>query len=190
MNPPPALVVGLGNPGEKYARTRHNVGFWFVERLAQQHGALFSTKRNFYGDLAEIPGCRLLRPATFMNHSGRAVAAVARYYKILPPAIVIAHDEVDLPAGVVRLKFGGGDAGHNGLADITSALGVRDYWRLRLGVGKPAADLKTDTADYVLRIPAQAEMEMINHAIVRSMAAWPASGDYQKAMLQLHTKET
>ena len=76
MNPPPALVVGLGNPGEKYARTRHNVGFWFVERLAQQHGALFSAKRNFYGDLAEIPGCRLLRPTTFMNHSGRAVAAV------------------------------------------------------------------------------------------------------------------
>ncbi|MDM5147991.1 aminoacyl-tRNA hydrolase [Candidatus Persebacteraceae bacterium Df01] len=183
----PALVVGLGNPGAQYAATRHNAGFWFMHMLAD--GAPFSVKSSLHGDLAVTAGCRLLRPATFMNHSGCATAAVANYFKIPPAAILVVHDEVALPAGTARLKFGGGHAGHNGLADISKALDSRDYWRLRLGVGAPPVG---DTlADYVLRCPPAVEREAVDAAIDRVLSIWPsiAVGDYENAMLWLHTQE-
>ncbi|MGI9305674.1 MAG: aminoacyl-tRNA hydrolase [Gammaproteobacteria bacterium] len=186
MNP---LVVGIGNPGAQYAATRHNAGFWFIGALAARLGAPLSPKKNFHGDFAAAP-CRMLRPSTFMNHSGRAVSAVCRYFQIAPQNVLVAHDEADLPPGAVKLKFGGGDAGHNGLADISRALGAREYWRLRIGVGRNAnQDKGGDIAAYVLARAPQAERDNINRAISRALESWPqiAAGEWQNAMLMLHT---
>lgn len=180
------LVAGLGNPGEQYARTRHNAGFWFLNALAEREGAKFAAK--FHGHFAATPRCRLLRPAVFMNESGRAVAAARAYFRLPPESILVAHDEADLPPGAARLKFGGGDAGHNGLADITRALGGGGYWRLRLGVGKrPGGDI----ADYLLSRAPQEEREKIEGAIARALEVSPQmlAGEWQNAMLKLHTAD-
>lgn len=184
MQIPPALIVGLGNPGNRYAQTRHNAGFWFVESLAAKLGVTFTAKNALHGDLAAA-ACRLLRPTTFMNDSGRAVAATAHYYKIPAAAVFVVHDEADLPAGKTKLKFGGGDSGHNGLADITRALGSGDYWRLRLGVGRCDT---ADIADYVLARPPNSEKEKIDDSIARILDLWELiqAGDWQSAMLKLH----
>ncbi|MGI9297853.1 MAG: aminoacyl-tRNA hydrolase [Gammaproteobacteria bacterium] len=178
------LVVGLGNPGEQYAHTRHNAGFWFLDALAAKIGATFANK--FHGQFAATPGCRLLRPATFMNESGRAVAAARAYFRLPPENVLVAHDEADLPPGAAKLKFGGGDAGHNGLADISRALGGRGYWRLRLGVGKKSGG---DIAGYVLSRASKSERTQIEDAVARALEIWPqiAAGEWQTAMLKLHT---
>ena len=184
MQIPPALVAGLGNPGGRYADTRHNAGFWFVEALAANIGATFTAKKTLHGDLAAA-ACRLFRPTTFMNDSGRAVAAATRYYRVPSAAVLVAHDEADLPAGKIKLKFAGSDAGHNGLADITQAIGG-GYWRLRIGVGKPAIG---DIADYVLSPPTPTEKEQITAAVQHALAVWETiqKGNWQTAMLALHT---
>ncbi|MFN3629048.1 MAG: aminoacyl-tRNA hydrolase, partial [Casimicrobiaceae bacterium] len=147
-SPPPApperalrLVVGLGNPGPEYERTRHNAGFWWVEDLADALGAHFGVEKRFQAEVASARTgqgeIKLVKPLTFMNLSGQAVGALARFYGIEPAEILVAHDELDLTPGEVRLKFGGGHAGHNGLRDIDRHLNSRDYWRLRIGIGHP-----------------------------------------------------
>ncbi len=143
VSEPIELIVGLGNPGSRYEQTRHNAGFWLLDALAESLGSRFSVEGRFFGLLGrvEIDGqsCYLFKPTTFMNRSGQALAALTRYYKIPAPRVLVVHDEIDLPPGVVRLKRGGGHGGHNGLRDIIKALGDNSFWRLRLGVGHPGA---------------------------------------------------
>lgn len=138
---PIALIVGLGNPGDEYRNTRHNVGFDFLDRLAQAKGARFSHQAKFFGETARIStpagDVWLLKPSTYMNLSGQAVQPLAAYYKISPEEILVVHDELDLVPGTMRLKFGGSNAGHNGLKDITQRLSTGDFWRLRVGIGHP-----------------------------------------------------
>lgn len=186
------LVVGLRNPGPKYERTRHNAGAWWVERVARAAGASFRTERRFQGAVARLAvDTWLLLPDTFMNHSGRAVAALAGFYKIAPGDVLVAHDELDLPPGIARLKLGGGVAGHNGLKDISAAIG-RDFWRLRIGIGHPREQAgEQEVADYVLHTPRAAEQELIDGALERALDVWPllAAHDSEAAMLKLHTED-
>jgi PTH1 family peptidyl-tRNA hydrolase len=188
------LIVGLGNPGKKYEATRHNAGFWFVDEVARAARADFRREARFHGEVARVPGADiwLLKPETFMNNSGRAVGAVAGFYRILPEEILVAHDELDLPPGDVRLKFGGGLSGHNGLRDVAPALGTQDFWRLRLGIGHPR-DLQAgdqEPVDYVLHAPRTEDRKAIDEAIGKALTVWPliAVHDLQAAMLKLHTK--
>lgn len=184
------LIVGLGNPGGKYDKTRHNAGFWFVDRLAARCGASFRAESKFHGETAAIRhGDRLvylLKPATFMNNSGRAVAAIARFYKVPVDHILIAHDELDLPPGAVKLKRGGGHGGHNGLRDM-AALGSPDFWRLRVGIGHPGD--KHQVVDYVLKQPSKDDRELIDAAIDKSLdvADLMLDGQMEKAMHKLHS---
>jgi len=186
------LVVGLGNPGPEYAATRHNAGYWFVERLASQAGVGLRGESRFHGSVGRLPAggedCWLLLPQTFMNASGRSVGAFARFYRIAPEDLMVVHDELDLPPGTPRLKKGGGVAGHNGLKDIAAHLGSRDFWRLRLGIGHPGD--RATVVDYVLHPPRGEEQALIDEAIERSLDVWPfiARGDLAAAMLKLHTK--
>lgn len=189
------LVVGLGNPGKKYEVTRHNAGFWWVERLA--HGERIELRQSlrYHGRVGKLAGPNeiwLQLPDTYMNDSGRAVAALAGYYKIEPPEILVAHDELDLPPGAVKLKKGGGTAGHNGLSDIAARLGSKDFWRLRIGIGNPRESGRPDQAgaDYVLAKPNAADRAAIEDAIAHSLEVWPllANDKYEAAMLKLHTK--
>ena len=135
------LIVGLGNPGDRYASTRHNAGFWFVDALSRQERESLRPNSRLHGEVGEVTiasqRIKLLKPDTFMNDSGNAVAAIVRFYKIDPKRMLVAHDELDLDPGVARLKFGGGVAGHNGLRSIAADIGTRDFWRLRIGVGHP-----------------------------------------------------
>ena len=189
------LVVGLGNPGKKYERTRHNAGFWCVERLARAARVEFRHDGKFHGHVAKLgepAEIWLLTPATFMNHSGRAVAALTTFYKIEPPQILVVADELDLAPGVARLKFGGGVSGHNGLKDIAECLGSRDFWRLRIGIGHPRdTATEQEVVDYVLHPPRAQEQPLIDDAIARGLDVWPlvAQDNYEAAMLKLHTKE-
>ena len=186
------LVVGLGNPGARYAKTRHNAGHWLVAALAEKLSATFAAKTRWRGQCAEDPetGIRIFRPDSFMNESGRPVALAAKYCGASPAEILVAHDEVDLPPGAVKLKRGGGEAGHNGLRDISAALGARDYWRLRIGVGKPQPGTD-DVADFVLRAPSPEERAQIDSAVARALNIWSdlAAGDFARATLALHTRE-
>lgn len=170
--PPPQLVVGLGNPGAEYTATRHNVGFWWVERLAAQLGLSFQHESRFFGEVARGSALRLLKPATFMNRSGQAVAALARFFRIPPEAILVVHDELDLPPGRARLKFGGGVAGHNGLKDICAQLGTAAFWRLRLGIGHPGN--RQQVANYVLHPPRVEERALLENIIAHTLALWSA----------------
>jgi PTH1 family peptidyl-tRNA hydrolase len=188
MNPP-RLIVGLGNPGPEYERTRHNAGFWLAQMLALHLGVSLRREARFHG-LAGKAGSDLwiLLPQTYMNRSGQAVAALARFYRIEPADILVLHDELDIPPGTLRLKFGGGAGGHNGLKDITSHLGTQDFWRLRIGVGHPGD--RNEVVSYVLK-PARAdEQALIDEALQRALDAWPilARGDYPAAMQKLNTK--
>lgn len=188
------LVVGLGNPGREYAATRHNAGFWFADALAAKLQAAFATEGRFHGSVAKGPGdIRLLKPGTYMNLSGRSVSALARFFAIDSAEILVAHDELDLEAGEVKLKFGGGHAGHNGLRDIVAQSGTPLFWRLRLGIGHPRdSDIpQQEVADYVLKPPRGPERAAIDNAIDKTLAAWPAiaAGDFERAMLALHTKD-
>lgn len=181
------LIVGLANPGAKYAETRHNAGEWFIEQLAANEKCEFRLEKRFHGLAAKSANFELLIPTTYMNLSGQAVRAIASYYKILPSEILIAHDEVDLPVGTIKLKFDGGDGGHNGLKDIISHLNTKQFYRLRIGVGRPKPG--QDTADYVLDKPSKADRKLINEAIDQSMDIMPflVNGEFQKAMQTLHT---
>jgi PTH1 family peptidyl-tRNA hydrolase len=184
------LVVGLGNPGPDYAMTRHNAGFWYVDRLAEDHRGEFRAEAKFHGVIARVTvgdrDLRLLKPATYMNHSGRAVAAVARYFDIPPEQILIAYDELDLPPGRARLKHGGGHAGHNGMRDSIAALGSRYFWRLRIGIGHPGE--KARVVGYVLGRPSQADATAILDAVDDAARTLPdlLEGRFQLAMNRLH----
>ncbi len=186
----PKLIVGLGNPGDEYAQTRHNAGFWFCERLATDLGAGFSKEARFHGFAANAraAGVWLLMPQTYMNRSGQAVAALARFYRITPAEILVVHDELDIPPGQLRLKFGGGLGGHNGLKDITAHLGTQDYWRLRIGIGHPGD--RNEVANFVLKPPRREEQTLIDESIDRALAAWPlmAKADWNGATKQVNTK--
>ncbi len=187
------LIVGLGNVGADYEVTRHNAGFWFADAVARKAGAAFAHERKFHGEVARIRDrgreLWLLKPGTYMNRSGQAVVALALYYRILPTQILVAHDEVDLPPGAVKLKRGGGTAGHNGLKDIQAKLSTPEFWRLRLGVGHPRTlGLAQDVADFVLHPPSRAHQQAIDEAIGRALEIVPqlVEGQFERAMMKLH----
>ena len=185
----PRLIVGLGNPGAEYEATRHNVGFWFVDQLADKLRVSLAPQAKFFGKAGRAGELWLLQPTTFMNRSGQAVAALANFYKISPPEILVIHDELDLPPGSIRLKQGGGNGGHNGLKDIQARIGSPDFWRLRLGIGHPRTlNLAQQVADFVLHPPRKEELPDIEHALARCLLAWPriAAGDFAGAQQQLH----
>ena len=186
------LIVGLGNPGAEYAQTRHNAGFWLVDQLAR--GALRNESR-FHGLLAKVAigggDVWLLEPQTFMSRSGQAVGAVARFYRILPAEVLVVHDELDLAPGIAKLKLGGSSGGHNGLKDISAALGTQDYWRLRIGIGHPRTlNLQQPVVDFVLHRPRAEEQALIDAALEKSLAVIPliCDGRFEQAMLELHTE--
>lgn len=186
-----SLIVGLGNPGKEYEKTRHNAGFWWVEAIADRKHAAWKRETKFSGWIAKVEeGERefvLLKPATYMNESGRSVAAYLRFFRIEPGAMLVVHDELDLPPGVVKLKKGGGTGGHNGLTDIVDALGTKEFWRLRVGIGHPGH--KDLVADYVLDKARKVEQEAIDPAFERSLdlMPWLARGRMVDAMTWLHT---
>jgi PTH1 family peptidyl-tRNA hydrolase len=183
-------VVGLGNPGAEYEYTRHNAGFWFVDLLAEAGRAQYRVESKFQGVLAKVriggADLLLLKPATFMNRSGQAIQALASFYKFKPEEILVAHDELDLPAGTARLKRGGGHGGHNGLRSAHQHLG-ESYARLRIGIGHPGS--KELVHDYVLSRPSQADLRLIEDALGRAQAAMDTllSQTWDKASQQLHT---
>lgn len=184
----PRLVVGLGNPGAEYEDNRHNLGFWFVDRLAQDLKISLAPQGKFFGHVGRLGDLWLLKPTTFMNRSGQAVVALARFYKIMPDEILVVHDELDLQPGVIRVKQGGGNGGHNGLKDIQAHLTTPDFWRLRLGIGHPGD--RNEVVNYVLKAPRREEQDLIDQAIDRSLLAWPklGVGDYEAAQRLLHPK--
>ena len=192
MPTPIRLVAGLGNPGRGYADTRHNAGFWFADALAGRLGVTFSHEGRFAADVAKAADMRICKPMTFMNVSGRAVAALARFFGVAPDAILVAHDELDLRPGEAKLKLGGGVAGHNGMRDIRDALGSADFWRLRLGIGHPRdSELpQREVVDYVLKPAHAADRDAIDAAIGRALEAWRdiAAGEMERAMTTLHTR--
>ncbi|WP_027330253.1 aminoacyl-tRNA hydrolase [Marinimicrobium agarilyticum] len=193
MDTPLQLIVGLGNPGAEYDRTRHNAGADFVTELAWRQGVTLSPESKFHGLTGRInlggQDLRLLIPTTFMNRSGQSIGAMAQFFKIPPEAILVAHDELDLPPGTARLKHSGGHGGHNGLRDTIKALGNnKDFNRLRLGIGHPGS--ASQVVGYVLKKAPTSEQQMLLDAIDRAIEVLPlaASGDWVKAMNQLHTK--
>ena len=185
------LFVGLGNPGPDYEATRHNAGFWWVDALARELKTPMSLDKNYYGQTARttVNGHTvwLLKPLTFMNLSGKSVAALARFFKIAPEEVLVVHDELDIMPGQVKLKFGGSHAGHNGLRDIHAQLGTADYWRLRLGVGHPG--VKAEVINWVLKKPMLEHRQAIDECIDRSMKAVPEllKGEMEKATMLIHT---
>jgi PTH1 family peptidyl-tRNA hydrolase len=189
------LIVGLGNPGPEYEQTRHNAGFWLVDNLANTlPGCRLQRESRFNAMVAKtsISGKEvwLLEPLTFMNRSGQSVGALARFFKIAPEEILVVHDELDLPPGSAKLKRGGSSGGHNGLKDITSALGTQDYWRLRLGIGHPRTlNLQQNVADFVLHRPRREDQTLIEEAIDKSLRIIPmvCEGKLSQATMQLHT---
>jgi PTH1 family peptidyl-tRNA hydrolase len=188
------LIAGLGNPGPEYEQTRHNAGFWLVDNLAQALGRRLSREARFQALAAKIAIADrevwLLEPQTFMNRSGQSVGSLARFYKIAADEMLVVHDELDLAPGVARLKKGGSSGGHNGLKDVTAALGTPDYWRLRIGIGHPRQmNLQQAVVDFVLHRPRREEQLLIDEALARSLDVIPAlcEGRFEAAMLQLHT---
>lgn len=192
---PIRLIVGLGNPGPEYEQTRHNAGFWLVDNLANSlPGCRLQRESRFNAMLARaVIGAQevwLLEPQTFMNRSGQAVGALARFYKIAPEEILVVHDELDLAPGIAKMKKGGSSGGHNGLKDITAALGTQDYWRLRIGIGHPRAQASQQAvADFVLHRPRKEEQVLIDEAIEKSLRilALMCAGQFDAATMQLHT---
>jgi peptidyl-tRNA hydrolase, PTH1 family len=184
------LLVGLGNPGAQYEHTRHNVGFWLVDAAARAAREELRPNPKFFGELARIQMAgqelRLLKPSTYMNRSGQSVAAMARYFDVSPEQILVAHDELDLPVGVVRLKQGGGHAGHNGLRDTIAALGSRDFWRLRIGIAHPGD--RTLVTGYVLGKPSRDDDVRIRESLDDAERLLPEliEGRYQAVMNRLH----
>ena len=185
------LIVGLGNIGAEYEATRHNAGFWLVDAFVRDARSAFRSEKGFFGALAKVGGAYLLKPSTYMNRSGQAVAALAGFYKILPEEILVAHDELDLPPGAIKAKQGGGHAGHNGLKDIQARLGTTDFWRLRIGIGHPRElDLAQEVVDFVLHRPSREHQALIDEAIGRALEVLPrmVAGEIQTGIMQLHSK--
>jgi PTH1 family peptidyl-tRNA hydrolase len=185
----PRLIVGLGNPGRDYEETRHNAGFWFCARLAQEWGVSLSFESRFHGIAGRSArNVWLLLPQTFMNRSGQAVGTLARFHRIEPAEILVVHDELDIPPGQLRLKFGGGMGGHNGLKDISSHLGTQDYWRLRIGIGHPGD--RSEVVNYVLKPPRREEQAEIDSAIERALNLMPLieKGEWNAATQRANTK--
>jgi PTH1 family peptidyl-tRNA hydrolase len=186
------LLVGLGNPGLEYEGSRHNAGFWWLDAAARSLRARLAPERSYYGLVARVNRPNgplwLLEPMTYMNLSGKSVAALARFFKIEPSEILVAHDELDLQPGQLKLKLGGSPAGHNGLKDIHAQLGTPDYWRLRLGIGHPG--VKSEVINYVLRKPTSDERAAIEKAIALSLTALDLllDGDMQRATMKIHAK--
>ena len=186
------LIVGLGNPGAEYEDTRHNAGFWWVDQAVRQLGGQLAHDRGYHAFVARVNRSEgpvwLLQPLTYMNLSGKAVAPLARFFKILPEEILVVHDELDLPPGQMKLKQGGSAAGHNGLKDIHAQLGSQNFWRLRLGIGHPGA--RGEVAAYVLRKPPAAERELIEKNVEESLKALDLllAGDMDKATMKIHAK--
>jgi PTH1 family peptidyl-tRNA hydrolase len=184
------LIVGLGNPGDRYQATRHNAGFWLVERFAAESHTVLRKDAKFEALVGrhEASGAWLMLPQSHMNLSGKPVQMLASFFKIAPSDILVAHDELDFPPGVARIKQGGGIAGHNGLKDISARVGSHDYWRVRIGIGHPG-DPHAVT-DYVLHKPSQEDRAVIDSAIARVLEVLPLmlAGDHQGAMLKLHTE--
>ena len=186
------MIVGLGNPGADYVETRHNAGFWMADRIADTYGTSFRFEKRFNAELCKFSNagrdCYLLKPQTFMNHSGQAVSALARYYKIEVDQILVIHDELDLPPGSSRLKHAGGHGGHNGLRDCIGQLGGNNFFRVRLGIGHPGN--AKQVIDYVLRRPSISDRKAIDNAIQDVLVVMPLvlEGDVEKAMHQLHTE--
>lgn len=184
------LIVGLGNPGTEYAKTRHNVGAWLVKTLAERENQELRKESKFFGLAAKINvadhPCWLVEPTTYMNESGRSVAAIAQFYKITPQEILVAHDELDFPAGTIRLKENGGHGGHNGLRDIIQCLGTPDFYRLRIGIGHPGH--KDRVTPYVLSEPSRGDKELIISSLDSAMRYLPElmEGEIQKVMRELH----
>ena len=185
------MIVGLGNPGADYVDTRHNAGFWLVDMIAAEQSANFRFEKRYNGDeckfKAEGVDVHLLKPLNFMNRSGQSVAAMARFYKIEPEQILVIHDELDLPAGTNRIKKGGGHGGHNGLRDIISHLGSREFFRIRVGIDHPGDS--SQVVNYVLHKPSKAEADAIDDANRDTIAVMPQiyQGRIDKAMQALHT---
>ncbi|OJZ18391.1 MAG: aminoacyl-tRNA hydrolase [Thiobacillus sp. 65-29] len=184
----PRLIVGLGNPGREYEETRHNAGFWFCARLAQARGVTLAHESRFHGMVGRDGPRWVLLPQTFMNRSGQAVGALARFHRIVPAEILVVHDELDIPPGQLRLKFGGGLGGHNGLKDITSHLGTQDYWRLRIGIGHPGD--RNEVVNFVLKSPRREERAEIDAAIERALGLMPLieKGEWNAAIQRANTK--
>lgn len=186
------LFAGLGNPGNQYEDTRHNAGFWWIDHICGMTGVRLNAEPKFFGIAGKmnVSGNEawLLKPTTFMNLSGRSVSALAKFYKIPPEAILIIHDELDLPPGTCKLKKGGGHGGHNGLKDINAQLGSNEYWRLRIGIGHPGD--RSAVLNYVLHSPSKNEMHVIEGSIVEtaSVLAQLLQGQIEQAMQKLHTK--
>jgi PTH1 family peptidyl-tRNA hydrolase len=187
------LFVGLGNPGPEYEATRHNAGFWWIDALARERKLTLMPERSYHGLVArmQVGGqpVWLLEPQTFMNLSGKSVAALARFFKIEPHEILVVHDELDVVPGQAKLKRGGSHAGHNGLRDIHAQLGTGDYWRLRLGIGHPG--VKSEVINWVLKKPSPEQRTAIEDAIARTLHAFPAlvAGEMDKATLLIHTSK-
>ena len=195
------LLVGLGNPGPEYEATRHNAGFWFIDAVARELRVNLAPERSYFGLVARVnrpdgpvwpnqaaSPVWLLEPMTFMNLSGKSVAALARFFKIAPGEIMVAHDELDLLPGQVKMKLGGSHAGHNGLKDIQAQLGSADFWRLRLGIGHPGE--RAEVVNYVLRKPLAADRDAIDKCIEQSITALPLllDGEMDRALMKVHAK--
>ena len=185
------LFVGLGNPGSDYAATRHNAGFWWIDELARELKVSLTMDKSYHGYVARttVAGQTiwLLQPQTFMNLSGKSVAGLARFFKIATEEILVAHDELDIAPGAMKMKLGGSHAGHNGLRDIHAQLGSADYWRLRIGVGHPG--VKAEVINWVLKKPSPEQRQLIEEGIMRSLKAVPdmIKGDMDKATMLVHT---
>ena len=187
------LFVGLGNPGAEYEATRHNAGFWWLDAVARELKVNLVPEKSYWGLAArtQVQGQTvwLLAPQTFMNLSGKSVGALAKFFKIQPDEILVAHDELDIEPGQAKLKKGGSHAGHNGLKDIHAQLGSADYWRLRIGIGHPGE--KSEVVHWVLKKPSPEHRQIIEDSIIRSVKALAQllSGDMEKAMVQIHTSK-
>jgi len=187
------LFVGLGNPGPEYEFTRHNAGFWWIDALARELKTKLVMDKMFHGlvarTLVNTQAVWLLKPQTFMNLSGKSVAALAHFFKIEPQQILVAHDDLDIVPGEAKLKLGGSHAGHNGLRDIHAQLGTDDYWRLRLGVGHPG--VKSEVINWVLKKPTLDHRLAIDQSIERALQALPhfLAGNMDKATMMVHTSK-
>ena len=184
------LFVGLGNPGEQYVDTRHNVGFWWIDFIGQNHKLSLKNSKKYFGEFSkhnEDGEVFFLKPSTFMNDSGKSVQALAKFYKIEPEEILVIHDELDIQPGTAKLKLGGGHGGHNGLKSIQTSLGSNNFWRLRIGIGHPGD--KSKVIGYVLNKPSKIEMQLIQESIINSykVFSYIMLGQFEKAMLNLHS---
>ncbi|WP_431733081.1 aminoacyl-tRNA hydrolase [Kingella kingae] len=186
------LIVGLGNPTAEYEKTRHNAGFWFLDELAWQWKASWKNEKKFFGDVARVSRPNgevwLLKPDTYMNLSGKAVQALAQFYKIAPEEILVVHDELDIACGAIRFKLGGGNGGHNGLKDIQAKMGTPNFYRLRLGIGHPGD--RALVVGFVLNKPSAAERELVDAAIAKSLRAMDdiMAGKQEEVVRYLHSK--